>query len=558
MTAEKIANAASPPSSSILAPLRQPLFRRIWIASLLSNLGFMLLSVGAAWTMTSIAPTADMVALVQTALMLPMMMLSIPAGAIADMYDRRKVGLAALCISLLAASGLTLTMATGLITPWLLLGFCFLVGGGMALFSPSWQAAVSEQVPPQDLPPAIALNSISFNIARSFGPAIGGVIVATAGSVAAFGITALSYVPLFIVMLLWRRTPVPSRLAPERIDRAVNSGLRYAFYSHVMRVVLIRTFVFGLGGCSVSALLPIITRELVHGEAQTYGILLGAFGMGSVLGALCISAVRRHLSEDAVVLLSSALLCVCIAIMGLSPFKLLTIVALVGAGIGWMVAITLFNVSVQMSVPRWVTGRAVATFQASIAGGVAIGSWMWGDVAERIGITGAMLTSAGVLALSLLLSLKWKMPTVADSDRSALDTKDPEVALSLTGRSGPIIIEVEYRIAADDARSFYNDMQKVRAMRLRNGGCNWSIARDVADPEYWCERYHFPTWHDYLRQRSRHTADEMAYYRRAREFHIGPGEPRIRRLLERPLGSVRWREDVPDFGPELTDSPHRP
>lgn len=508
----------------------------------------MILSVGAGWTMTELTPSADMVALVQTAIMLPMMLLSLPAGAIADMYDRRKVGLFALCLPLTAACGLCVIMPTGLVTPWLMLGFCFLAGSGMALFGPSWQASVSEQVPPKDLPPAIALNSISFNIARSFGPAIGGVIVAAAGSVAAFGVTAMSYIPLLIVMFAWRRVPVPSRLPPERIDRAVHAGVRYVFYSHPLRVVLIRTFAIGLTGGSVSALMPLVTRDLVHGQAQTYGIMLGAFGIGSIIGALNISRIRRVLSNEGAASLFSLMTAACIAGVAFSPYVSLTIALLLGCGIGWMVCLTLCNVTIQMAVPRWVTGRAAAAFQTAIAGGIAIGSWLWGQVAQAHGVSIAMLSSAVALALTLFVALIWRMPEIAEADRQAIDRDDPEVALALTGRSGPIILELEYRIDPQEARTFYHRMQAVRAMRLRNGAFNWSISRDVENPDYWFERYHFPTWFDYLRQRSRTTPEEQAIHDLAASHHRGEPVLRVRRLLERPFGSVRWKDDAPDFG----------
>lgn len=536
------------PRAGITAPLRQPLFRRIWLASLLSNLGFMILAVAAGWTMTELTPSAHMVALVQTAIMLPMMLLSLPAGAIADMYDRRKVGLFALCLPLAAACGLCAVMPTGLMTPWLMLGFCFLGGSGMALFGPSWQAAVSEQVPARDLAPAVALNAISFNIARSFGPAIGGLIVAAAGSVTAFGVTALSYIPLMIVMFLWRRVPVPSRLPPERIDRAVHAGIRYVFYSHPLRAVLIRTFAIGITGGSVSALMPLVTRDLVHGQAQTYGLMLGAFGIGSVIGALGIARIRRHLSNEGATAAFTLLTAACMAGVAFSAHVPLTIILLLGAGIGWMVCLTLCNVTVQMAVPRWVTGRAAAAFQTAIAGGIAIGSWLWGQVAQTHGVAAAMLGSAVALVLTLLVAIIWRMPEIAEADRQAIDRDAPEVALALTGRSGPIILEIEYRIDPQDARTFYHRMQAVRAMRLRNGAFDWSISRDIENPEYWFERYFYPTWFDYLRQRSRATPEEEAIHDLAVRHHRGDPVLRVRRLLERPFGSVRWKDDAPDFG----------
>src|SRR5579863_7416077 len=225
-------------STGILLPLRHAVFRRIWTASLLSNLGLLIMGVGAAWAMTRMTSSADMIALVQTALMLPVALVSTPAGALADMFDRRKVGLLALAIALAGSLSLTALAFFGLITPVLLLLFCFIIGSGMALFGPAWQASVSEQVPADALPAAIALNGISYNIARSFGPAIGGVIVAAAGSIAAFAANAILYLPLIVVLLLWSRVREVSRLPPERMARAVIFGVRYILHSPSIRIVL--------------------------------------------------------------------------------------------------------------------------------------------------------------------------------------------------------------------------------------------------------------------------------------------------------------------------------
>ena len=250
-------------ADSIAAPLRHSVFRRIWLASLVSNLGLLIQGVGAAWAMTQMTSSADKVALVQTALMLPIMLISMPAGAIADMYDRRIVALVSLSISLAGATALAVMAWLGLVTPNILLAFCFIVGCGMALFGPAWQASVSEQVPPETLPSAVALNGISYNIARSFGPAIGGIVVATAGAVAAFAANALLYIPLLIVLFLWRRASEPSRLPREKLSRAIVSGVRYIANSPSIRIVLTRTLVTGLLGGSVSALMPLVARDLL-------------------------------------------------------------------------------------------------------------------------------------------------------------------------------------------------------------------------------------------------------------------------------------------------------
>src|ERR1700754_2621378 len=528
------------------APLRHSVFRRIWLASLLSNLGLLIQGVGAAWAMTQMTASADKVALVQTALMLPVMLISMPAGAIADMHDRRIVALVSLSIALSGATALSVLAWLGLITPQTLLAFCFVVGSGMALFGPAWQSSVSEQVPAETLPSAVALNGISYNIARSFGPAIGGIIVASAGAVAAFAANAVLYLPLFTVLFLWRRPKVPSRLPRERLNRAIVSGVRYIANSPSIRIVLARTLVTGLIGGSVSALMPLVARDLLHGGAQTYGIMLGAFGVGAVIGALNITEVRKRLTGEAAVRACTLCMGGAIAAIALSREPVLTAAALVIAGAVWMLAVALFNIGVQLSAPRWVAGRSLAAFQASISGGIAIGSWGWGHLTDAVGVEYALLVSAALMFASPLLGLWLRMARIGARNEDAEVLADPEVQLSLTGRSGPLVVEIEYRVDQDNARAFHNVMQDVQLSRQRNGAYGWSIARDIADPELWTERYHCPTWLDYLRQRNRATQSERSLHQEAMAFHIGPDPVRIRRMLERPFGSVRWKEESPD------------
>jgi predicted MFS family arabinose efflux permease len=463
------------------------------------------------------------------------------------MYDRRRVAMAALTIGLTGALAMTILAMINALTPIVLLALCFTIGSGMALFGPAWQASVSEQVPSEDLAAAVALNGISYNIARSFGPAIGGVIVATVGSAASFGANALLYVPLMIVLFLWRRPIVPSRLPPERLGRAIISGIRYVLNSPSIRVVLARTLVTGIAGSAILALMPLIARDLLSGGAQLYGLLLGCFGLGAVLGALNIARLRAWLSGEASVRLCALVMGTGIALVSISRWPVVTGLALVFVGAAWTLSVTIFNVGVQMSAPRWVAGRALAAFQAAIAGGVAIGSWGWGSVANSYGIENALLAAGAFLLVSPVLSRWLRMPPTGGRNETALEVlADPELRLSLSARSGPIVVEIEYRVDPAKARLFYAVMQHIQLVRQRNGAYGWSIARDIADPELWTERYHCPTWHDYLRQRNRSTQSERELQERAYAFHLGPEPVRIRRMLERPVGSVRWKETTPD------------
>jgi predicted MFS family arabinose efflux permease len=432
------------------------------------------------------------------------------------------------------------------VQPNLLLALCFVVGSGMALMGPAWQSSVSEQVPAETLPSAVALNGISYNIARSVGPAIGGIVVATAGAVAAFALNTLLYLPLMVALFAWKREAETSRLPRERLSRAIVSGVRYITNSPSIKIVLTRTMVTGLIGGSILALMPLVTRELLHGGAQTFGIMLGAFGLGAVIGALNISELRKRMSGEAAIRACALSMGGAIAAVALSRQPVLTAAALVVAGAVWMMAVALFNIGVQLSAPRWVAGRSLAAYQAAISGGIAIGSWCWGRLTDVAGVETALLVSAALMLASPLLGLWLRMPRIGARGEEAERLDDPEVRLALTGRSGPLVVEIEYRVAQDNARAFHNVMQDVQLSRQRNGAYGWSIARDIADPELWTERYHCPTWLDYLRQRNRSTQSERALHQQAIAFHIGPDPVRIRRMLERPFGSVRWKEDTPD------------
>lgn len=529
-------------TDGITAPLRYAAFRRIWLASVFSNLGILIQGVGAAWAMTQMNSSADTVALVQTALMLPVMLISIPAGAIADMRDRRIVAIVSLGIALAGASVLTGLSWSGLITPNVLLALCFVVGSGMALMGPAWQSSVSEQVPSEALPAAVALNGISYNIARSVGPAVGGVVVATAGAVAAFALNALLYLPLMTALFLWRRVAEPSRLPPERLGRAIVSGLRYITNSPSMKIVLARAMVTGLVGGAITALMPLVARDLLHGGAQTYGMMLGAFGVGAMIGALCITEVRKRMSGEAAIRACALSMGGAVTAVALSRHPVLTGAALVLAGAVWMIAWAVFNIGVQLSAPRWVAGRSLAAYQAASSGG----SWGWGYLTDAVGIETALLLSAALTVASPVLGLWLQMPGIGAPGEKPAVLDDPEVRLALTGRSGPLVVEIEYRVLQENARSFHNLMQDVQLSRRRNGAYGWSISRDIADPQLWTERFHCPTWFDYLRLRNRSTQSERALDRTAEAFNTGDEPVRVRRMLERPFGSVRWKDDTPD------------
>ena len=545
-----MADAGSTPltrSWGALEPLRERAFRTIWSASIVANFGQLILGVGAAWEMTRLGTSAAMVALVQSALMLPLMIVAVPAGAIADMFDRRKIAIVGLGFAALSGAVLTTLAELGLTTPWVLLAFCSLIGAGVALYSPAWGASISEQVEPEHLPAAVALGSISYNVARSFGPAVGGVIVLAAGARAAFATNALAYLPLLAAFFMWRRKHVVPRLPPEGIGRAIISGTRYSLHSFPVRTTMVRVFAFGLASASASALAPLVARDLLRGNASTYGLLLGCAGVGAVGGALHVNRIKARLRAEHAFRWCAIISGLMIMVMGLSRSMLLTGAAMAINGAANILTVALLNVGVQLSVPRWVTARALSWYQASLTGGVAVGAGIWGHSASVWGVENAYLASGAALLLTPLIGLIMPIRSAPLAGTAMVEMgNDPEIALAITARSGPIAIEIDYEVDPAKARHYYNIMLKLQRARLRNGAFDWSLSRDLADPAAWTERFHFPTWEDYLRHRSRFTHSDRKLQIAADAFNRAGRGARVRRYLERPFGSVRWRASSPD------------
>ena len=521
-------------TSSALAPLRLPTFRAVWIASTVSNLGGLIQSVGASWMMTTIASSADMVALVQASVALPVMLLSLLAGAIADSFDRRRVMLGAQFFMLIVSAALAACAWRGLITPWLLLAFTFLIGCGAAFNAPTWQASVGDMAPRSHLPSAIALNSMGFNIARSVGPAIGGAIVAALGAAAAFGVNALTYLPLIFVLARWRPPAHPQTLPRESLTVAMAAGVRYVWMSPSVRVVLARGAVFGLGASAALALMPLIAKHLVAGGALTYGLLLGSFGLGAVAGALGSARLRQRLSTENIVRTASLAFGAGLAVAAISASVVLTIGALLVAGACWVLALATFNVSVQLSTPRWVVARALSLYQMATFGGMAAGSWLWGVLAERQSVSLSLGAAAAALIVSAALGLWLPLRQAEELNLDPLRTwSAPATAVPVENRTGPVVVTIEYRIDPSDVMSFLHAMSERRRIRRRDGARQWMLLRDLADPEVWIERYNVPTWVDYIRHNNRLTREDAEIPARIRALHRGPGAPVIRRMIER-------------------------
>jgi MFS family permease len=537
--------------ASPLTPFKYRIFLALWLASLCSNFGGLIQSVGASWLMTSLSPTADVVALVQASTVLPYMLFCLAAGAASDVLDRRILMLSAQILALAVSVLLTVFTFTGIMTPWLLLTFTFLVGCGNAIYGPAWQSSVGEVVPRAELPQAVALNSLGFNIARTVGPAIGGLIVAASGSQAAFLINSISYLGLIIVLFSWKR-PVEQRPFPrESIPSAMMAGLRYVALSPSIQSVLIRAVVFGMAASSIWALMPLVARDLIQGGPTIYGLLLGAFGVGAVLSALSSTRLRAAFTTGQIVTIATLLFSAGSIIAAFSASLPLTMIGMVMCGGGWVLALSTFNISVQLSVPRWVVGRSVAIYQTVTFGGMALGSWLWGLTAHHFGLVFSLALAGGVLAASILLGRIWPMPSIAGEnlDPRLPDSAMPTLDQGIPYREGHVVLTIEYRIAREDAPQFAAAMRKLAQVRQRNGARRWSLMVDVTDPELWIERFQYPTWTEYLRQRHRGTVSDRAVWDHARTFHRGEERPKVRRLIAQ---SVEDIAATPGARPERT------
>lgn len=539
-----------PQRASPLAPFKHLTFRALWTATLASNLGGLIQTVGAGWMMTTISDSNGMVALVQAATTLPIMIFSLAAGALADSFDRRNIMLTAQIVMMVVSAGLAIFAVTGQLTPWLLLAFTFFIGCGTALHNPSWQASVGDIVPRDDLPAAVTLNSVSYNLMRSLGPALGGIIVALAGAAMAFALNAISYIPLIIALTRWKPNRASRTLPREGFGSAISAGLRYIAMSPNLLKVLFRGFVFGLAAVSALALLPVVARDLIQGGAFTYGIMLGCFGAGAIIGALLNPRLRDSWPNETIVRVAFLGFALSAVVLALSRDMWLSCLALLPAGACWVITLSLFNVTVQLSTPRWVVGRALSLYQTATFGGMAMGSWVWGQAADAYGPDKALITSSVVLVLGALVGLRYALPEFGALNLDPLDSfNEPTLRLDLRSRSGPIMIMVDYEIAQQDVQAFLAAMVDRRRIRIRDGARQWALLRDLENPNVWTESYHVPTWVEYVRHNQRRTQADAEVSDRLRALHRGGKPPRVHRMIERQ--TVPIRDDMPIKEPQV-------
>ncbi|WP_193175394.1 MFS transporter [Oricola nitratireducens] len=533
-----------PKPGSLLGLFNNQTFRMLWIAALASNFGGLVQSVGAAWMMTELTASESMVALVQTSVTLPIMIFSLAAGVFADNFDRRKVMLVAQGFMFVVSVALTVLALEGMLSPWLLLSFTFLIGCGTALHNPSWQASMGDIVTREELPAAVSLNSMGFNIMRSVGPAAGGAIVAIAGAAAAFAVNAASYVAIIAALLRWHPSLPAKSLPREPFGIAFQAGLRYVAMSPNLMKVILRGFLFGVSAVALQALLPVVVRDNLGGDAFIFGTLLGCFGIGAVIGAMANANLRARFHNENITRIGFTGFAVSTFAIAVSNLVVVSAIALLVAGACWVVCLSLFNVTMQMSTPRWVVGRAMALYQTGVFGGMAAGSWVWGSLSESIGTNNALIGAALILLLGAVTGLRAPLPDFGLLNLDPLNRfTEPPLRLDLTQRSGPIMIMVDYEIAQEDVQEFLATMSLRRRIRIRDGAQQWALLRDLENPDIWTESYHVPTWVEYIRHNERRTNADAEVSDRLLALHKGAKPLRVHRMIERQ--TVTPHDDMP-------------
>jgi MFS family permease len=530
------------------APLADAVFLRFWIASMVSNFGTMMQTVATAWLMTSITSSAQMVASVQTAATIPIMLFALLAGALADIVDRRRLMLVAQGGMAAVALLLALATAMGGASATLLLTATFLIATGNALYAPAWQASVVEQVSHAQLEAASSLNSVGFNVARSMGPAVGGALVALWGSAWVFALNGLSNLGLMATIVSWRRQRPKGELPPERVIEAVLTGLRYASLSPQTLTQLVRSGAFGFCGSCVWALTPVLAQDALGGGPLTLGVLLGGFGVGAIIGALL--RANLGLSRPRLVGFCTLVSGVATALLAVTPLAIPAVMLMALIGGCWVAALTSLSVSIQLSVPRWVAGRMIALNPMAVFAGMGIGSFLWGNVAQSFGVRTAFFSAGVVMALSLILARWFPLSAGSDPDIRPVRTMPLDSGNGpLRDTEGAIVITLVYQVPLDKNAEFAAAMEELGRVRQRDGARRWSLQQGIDSPGEWQERFISTNWLHYLRRQIRPIQADQQIRDRVAALHSGP--PVVTRMVERSRGGPPFRGTAPFKLPDL-------
>lgn len=499
------------------APLALRVYRMLWLAVLASNIGTWMQTVGAQWLLVDLPNAATLVALVQTADTLPDLLLALPGGALADIFDRRRflIGLQIFQVAVGAAlTGLTIA---GQMTPPLLLAFTFALGAASAVATPAYQALIPDLVPRRQLPAAAALGSVNINLARAIGPAIGGLLIAHFGVWFVFALNTVAFLFLPLALLAWRR-PSESTTGPaERLLPALLAGGRYVRYSPTTRRILLRLALFVAPATAIWALLPLIASRRLGMAADGYGLLLGALGIGAVAGAFALPWLRSRLSGSWLLAVAGVLYAVATVTLVLVDRPWIAVIVLLPAGAAWVTVIASTSAEVQLFLPGWVRARGLATFQMVLFGSQALGALGWGLLAEYAGLSVAFMIAAAVLAAGAATIRIWPLLDVRGLDRDlAMPWAEPELAWTPEPEAGPVLVTTTYTIAPANEEAFLAAMTGVRLSRLRTGANNWELYREGESGRRFIETFVVASWDEHLRQhRHRQTGADATLEARA-------------------------------------------
>jgi MFS family permease len=509
-------------------PLRVPIFRNLLIADLVSDIGTFMQSVGAAWLMTSLTHSPLYIALIQTASALPFFLFALPAGALGDIFDRRRLILGTETWMFAVAVVIALTAISGTMTPWLLLLLTFALSLGDAIETPAWRAIVPEVVSKDDLPAALALNGIEFNLARAVGPGIAGLIIAAAGVAVAFVTNALSFLGVIFVIARWKRPVRKSKLPAETLRGATSAAIRYVRYSPGIRALLVRSACLIFFTSSFWALLPIVARELNRGPIA-YGLLLGFFGVGAVLGAVALPRAKAVLSMEAIISIATAAFAlVLMSTALLRSLSVLCVLMLLG-GAAWTVFMSLFNTMVQNLAPDWVRARVLAVYIFVFQGSVVLGSTLWGLAAQHTNLHIALFTSSSGIGACLLLQFAFPLPNTAVDLSTWNHWAKPNMFEEPAPDLGPVLVTVRYVVDPANAAEFLREIYRYQRIRRRDGAIRWGIYYDTEDPKVYLESFIVDSWAEHERQHDRFTVSDRDIEDRV--FRYSSKSPQVKHYI---------------------------
>jgi predicted MFS family arabinose efflux permease len=525
---------ASPPvvAASAWAPFRSRTFAVIWTATVVSNIGGWMYTVASGWLMTSLNPDPFIVSLVQVANSLPMVLFAIPAGALADIVDRRRLLIFGESAIMITSTAFAALVWLQLVTPVTLLVFSFIVTVGSAITAPAWQAVVPELVPKPDLPAGVAANSVGINVSRAVGPAIGGLLVGAIGIAAPFWVNAFSNLGVIVALVRWRMpkrsgTPLP----PERLGNAMRTGLRHARYNPNLSATLIRATAFFLFASAYWALLPLVARSQIAGGPALYGILLGTIGASAVGGAFLLRWLRGKLGADRLLSIATLASAVATGLFALAHDSATAVAASLIAGASWIAAVSSLNVSAQIALPEWVRGRGLAVYVTVMFGALTIGSAIWGELAAVVSLTAALLIAAAGAIIAIPLTRAWKLQTGAVDDLSpSMHWPAPITTSAIEPDRGPVLVTVEYHIDPKNREPFLRALGSSARARRRDGAYDWGIFEDPAKEGRFIETFLTDSWLDHLRQHQRVTKADRIVEQIVRHFQVGDG-PKTTHLI---------------------------